>query len=133
MEVNVEQVVAAYMKLREKKKAIEAKADEEVNAIKVKMEKFETWIREKANEDGVTSFKTRSGTAFLTTTDYANVADWDAVLNFIKTNQAFDMLERRISKTAVRSYIDAHKEVPAGVDYGTRLIVNVRKPTTKAE
>jgi prophage tail gpP-like protein len=133
MEVNVEQVVAAYMKLREKKKAIEAKADEEVNAIKVKMEKFETWIREKANEDGVTSFKTRSGTAFLTTTDYANVADWDAVLNFIKTNQAFDMLERRISKTAVRSYIDAHKEVPAGVDYGTRLTVNVRKPTTKAE
>lgn len=133
MEVNVEQVVAAYMKLREKKKAIEAKADEEVNAIKIKMEKFETWIREKANEDGVTSFKTRSGTAFLTTTDYANVADWDAVLNFIKTNQAFDMLERRISKTAVRSYIDAHKEVPAGVDYGTRLTVNVRKPTTKAE
>lgn len=133
MEVNVEQVVAAYMKLREKKKAIEAKADEEVNAIKIKMEKFETWIREKANEDGVTSFKTKSGTAFLTTTDYANVADWDAVLNFIKTNQAFDMLERRISKTAVRSYIDAHKEVPAGVDYGTRLTVNVRKPTTKAE
>ena len=133
MEVNVDQVVAAYMKLREKKKAIEAKADEEVSAIKIKMEKFEAWIREKANEEGVTSFKTKSGTAFLTTTDYANVADWDAVLNFIKTNQAFDMLERHISKTAVRSYIDAHKIVPAGVDYGTRLTVNVRKPTTKAE
>lgn len=133
MEVNVDTVVAAYMKLREKKKAIEAKAEEEVSEIKKKMEKFEVWIREKANEEGVTSFKTRSGTAFLTTTDYANVADWDAVLDFIKTNQAFDMLERRISKTAVRSYIDTHKQVPAGVDYGTRLTVNVRKPTTKAE
>jgi hypothetical protein len=43
------------------------------------------------------------------------------------------MLERRISKTAVRSYIEAHKEVPAGVNYGTKLSVNVRKPAAKGE
>ena len=116
MDVTVEQVVAAYMKLRDKKKAIEAEADNKVQEIVQKMEKFETWIREKATEQGVTSFKTNAGTAFLTTVDFANVADWDAVLSFIKTNEAYDMLERRISKTAVRSYIEAHKEVPAGVN-----------------
>lgn len=133
MDITVEQVVAAYMKLRDKKKAIEAEADSKVQEIVQKMEKFETWIREKATEQGVTSFKTNSGTAFLTTVDFANVADWDAVLNFIKTNEAYDMLERRISKTAVRSYIEAHKEVPAGVNYGTKLSVNVRKPAAKGE
>lgn len=133
MDVTVDQVVAAYMKLRDKKKAIESAAEAEVATIKDKMEKFEAWIREKANEQGVTSFKTKSGTAFLTTTDYASVSNWDATLEFIKKNDAFDMLERRVSKTAVRSYIDAHKVVPAGVDYGTRLTVNIRKPTTKAE
>jgi hypothetical protein len=133
MDVTVEQVVAAYMKLRDKKKAIEAEADSKVQEIVQKMEKFETWIREKATEQGVTSFKTNAGTAFLTTVDFANVADWDAVLSFIKTNEAYDMLERRISKTAVRSYIEAHKEVPAGVNYGTKLSVNVRKPAAKGE
>jgi hypothetical protein len=133
MDVTVEQVVAAYMKLRDKKKAIEAEADNKVQEIVQKMEKFETWIREKATEQGVTSFKTNAGTAFLTTVDFANVADWDAVLSFIKTNEAYDMLERRISKTAVRSYIEAHKEVPAGVNYGTKLSVNVRKPAAKGE
>jgi hypothetical protein len=59
------------------------------------------------------------------------VEDWDATLNFIKKNDAFDMLERRVSKTAVRAYIELNKSVPAGVNYGTRLDVNVRKPTKK--
>ena len=133
MDITVEQVITAYMKLRSQKKAIEAEAEAKTKELQAKMEKFEIWVREKANEQGVTSFKTNAGTAFITTTDYANVSNWDAVLDFVKTNGAFDMLERRVSKTAVRSYIDAHKQVPAGVDYGTRLSVNFRKPAAKAE
>jgi hypothetical protein len=43
------------------------------------------------------------------------------------------MLEKRISKNAVRGYIDQHKAVPSGVNYGTRIDVNVRKPATKIE
>ena len=65
--------------------------------------------------------------------DFANVADWDAVLTFIRENDAFDMLEKRVSKTAVRGYIDLTKAVPPGITYGTKLSVSVRKPTVKAE
>jgi hypothetical protein len=131
--MTVDQVVAAYIKLRSKKKSVEDAAAEEVRGIKTKMEKLEAWLLEQANSQGVTSFKTTHGTAFVTTTDYANVANWDAVLDFIKTREAFDLLERRVSKTAVRSYIDADGNVPAGVNYGTKLEVNVRKPTASAE
>jgi hypothetical protein len=132
MTVNVDQVVAAYMKLRDQKAAIRKEADEKIDEIETKLDKLEKWIKVKADADGVTSFKTPHGTAFLTTTDFANVEDWDATLNFIKTNDAFDMLERRVSKTAVRAYIELNKSVPAGVNYGTRLDVNVRKPAKKA-
>lgn len=133
MTVNVDDVVATYMKLRSQKEAIEAEAKGRVSGIKAKMEKLEAWIKEQADAQGVTSFKTKHGTAFLTTTDYANVADWDAVLGFIRENEAFDMLEKRISKTAVRGYIDANKAVPPGVNYGTKLEVNVRKPVARVE
>jgi hypothetical protein len=131
MTVNVDQVVAAYMKLRDQKAVIKKEADEKIDEIETKLDKLEKWIKVKADADGVTSFKTPHGTAFLTTTDFANVEDWDATLNFIKKNDAFDMLERRVSKTAVRAYIELNKSVPAGVNYGTRLDVNVRKPTKK--
>jgi len=133
MSVTVDDVVAAYMKLRDQKAVMEAEVKEKVSGIKAKMEKLEAWIKEKADAEGVTSFKTKHGTAFLTTTDYANVADWDTVLDFIRGNEAYDMLEKRISKIAVRGYIEQTKAVPPGVNYGTKLEVNIRKPGVKAE
>lgn len=133
MTVTVDSAIGAYMALRRKKEAIEAKVKDEVSEIKAKMDKLEAWIKQQADTMGVTSFKTPHGTAFLTTTDYANVADWDAVLTYIRENEAYDMLEKRISKTAVRGYIEQNKTVPPGVNYGTKLEVNIRKPTTKVE
>ena len=133
MTVQVDDVVATYMKLRSQKESMEAEVKDRVSTIKAKMEKLEAWIKEQADVQGVTSFKTKHGTAFLTTTDYANVADWDAVLDFIRTQEAFDMLEKRVSKIAVRGYIEANKAVPPGVNYGTKLEINIRKPATRVE
>lgn len=132
-QLNIDQVVATYMKLRSQKDTIEAEVKEKVAGIKASMEKIEAWVKEQADAQGVTSFKTKHGTAFLTTVDYANVADWDAVLKYIRDNDAFDMLEKRVSKTAVRGYIDSTKAVPPGITYGTKLEVNIRKPTKKVE
>jgi hypothetical protein len=126
---NVEQIVSAYIKLRHRKEAVETEAKEKVRVIKAKMDKLESWLMEQANAQNVTSFKTKSGTAFVTTTDFASVADWDAVLGYIKDNNAFDMLERRVSKTAVRGYIETTGLVPSGVNYGTKIEINVRKPS----
>jgi uncharacterized protein YydD (DUF2326 family) len=131
--MKVDDVIAAYMRLRDKKESMEAAVKEQTKELKEKMEKLEAWIKEQADVQGVTSFKTKHGTAFLTTTDYANVADWDAVLNYIRENDAYDMLEKRVSKVAVRGYIDANKSVPAGVNYGTKLEVNIRKPVARVE
>lgn len=133
MSVNVEDVISTYMKLRGQKDSIEKETKERVAAIKEKMEKLEAWIKEQADAQGVTSFKTRSGTAFLTTTDFATVADWDAMIDFVKENEAYDLLEKRVSKVAVRGYIDQTKAVPPGVNYGTRLDVNIRKPAASAD
>jgi hypothetical protein len=131
--ITVEQVVATYMKLRLQKEKIEGEVKVQVAEIKAKMEKLEAWIKEQADAQGVTSFKTTAGTAFLTTTDFASVADWDALLGFVRENEAFDMFEKRVSKLAVRSYIEQTKAVPPGVNYGTKLEVNIRKPNAKVE
>lgn len=131
MSLTVDQVIATYIKLRAKKSEIQAEVKQKVDAINEKMTKLESWLKEKADADGVTSFKSANGTAFLTTVDFASVADWDAVVDFVKENEAYDLFEKRISKTAVRGYIEMTKAVPAGVNYGTKLEVNVRKPTKK--
>jgi hypothetical protein len=131
MTVTVDAVIKKYMKLREKKALVEATIKEELDKIKADMTKLEAFLKAKLDADGLTSFKTEYGTAFLTTTDFANVEDWDAVLRFIREEEAFDMLEKRVSKTAVRGYIEANKEVPPGIKYGTKLDINIRKPTAR--
>lgn len=130
---NVGDVIRTYMKLREQKVSVEASVKDQLSTLKAKMEKLEAYLKTQMDAQGLTSFKSDYGTAFLTTTDYANVADWDAVLDFIRSNDAFDMLEKRVSKIAVRGYIEQSKAVPPGITYGTKLEVNIRKPGTKAE
>ena len=132
-EITVDRVVAGYIALRQQKKDIERDAKERADALDAQMGKIEAWLLTQANQQGVTSFKTKHGTAFVTTTDFANVANWDSVLTFIKEREAFDLLERRVSKTAVRGYIDADGKVPTGVNYGTKLSVHVRRPNEKGD
>ena len=130
---NVGDVIRTYMKLRDQKAAIEGEVKERVADLKAKMEKLEAFLKTQMDAQGLTSFKSDYGTAFLTTTDYANVAEWDEVLKFIRDNEAYDLLEKRVSKIAVRGYIEANKAVPPGITYGTKLEVNIRKPGAKAE
>lgn len=133
MTVRIDDVIAAYMTLRGKKAAIEAQTKAEVVKIKEKMDKLEAYLKAHMDAQGLSSFKSPHGTAFLTTTDYANVADWDKTLAFILDNGFYEMLEKRVTKTAIREYIQNHKAVPPGVTYGTKLEVNVRKPGAEAE
>jgi len=129
----VDEVVATYVKLRDKKEALEAATKEKAKGIAAQLDKMEAWLIEQAQAQGVTSFKTAHGTAFLATTDFASVGNWDEVLKFIREHETYEMLERRVSKKAVRSYIDEYKAVPNGVNYGTQLNVQVRRPAASAE
>lgn len=131
--MKIDDVIRTYVKLRDQKAAVEGEVKERVDQIKGKMAKLEAYLKEQMDAQGLTQFKSDHGTAFLTTTDFANVANWDEVLQFIKDTESYDMLEKRISKTAVRGYMDQHKKVPPGITYGTKLDVNIRKPGAKAE
>lgn len=131
MTLTVEEAIGTYVKLREKKAQIEQKAKESAKPVVELMDKLEAYLKEQADALGVQSFKTESGTAFLTTSERANVANWDEVLRFILENGAYDMLEKRVNKTAVREYMNTNKAVPPGVNYGTSIEVSVRKPTAK--
>lgn len=133
MAVTIDNVVSAYVMLRDQRRAIEAETKSRIAAIADRMDKLEAWIRQQAEAQGVTSFRTPSGTAFLQTVDFASVGDWDAVLKHVRDNQAFDLLERRVAKTAVRAHIDANGAPPPGVNYGQRIEISVRKPSAKAE
>lgn len=125
-------VLAKYMELRLQKEQIEADAKSQLKPILENMGKIEAYLKQIMDERGITQIKSsKHGTAFLTTSDYASVENWDSVLEFITTNGHYEMLQKAVTKTAVREYIQTNKAIPPGISYGTKIEVNIRKPTVK--
>jgi len=124
----VDDVVAAYVSLRDRKAELKAQHQQELAPINEQMFKIEGWLHRELNKQGVDSFKTKRGTAFVQKSTSVTVQDWqDQTLPFIREHELWDMLEARVSKTAVSDYIESTGEVPPGVAVKTEEVVRVRR------
>lgn len=126
--MNIEAVIAGYIALRNQKEDIGKRHTEELAPIRANMEKLELFLRSRLQDMGLTNLAAKGvGTAFLETKTEANVADWDATLAWIKETGAYEFLEKRVSKTVVKDYIESHGDVPPGINVTSEIVVRVRK------
>lgn len=126
--VNIDKLVEAYRKLRDKKAEIDQEYKERIAKVREKQELIENKILEFFNETGMESAKTPHGTAYVSEVMNARVADRDAFFRFVREHDAWEMLESRANKTAVRQFVEEHDgELPPGVDITTVRKINVRK------
>lgn len=121
-------VIAAYLKLREQKAEIADRHKEEMAPFNEKAQKLEVYMLNLLNQAGVDSMAFKGvGTMFKKNVQSVTVQEWDATLAWIKTQGAWEFLERRVSKTVVQEYSEAHGEVPPGIQVTNDVVVQVRK------
>ncbi len=125
--VNVDDVIAAYVKVRDKIDEIEKKHTTELRPYRDRLEKLEAWIQNALQTQNLQSFRGESGTAYLQEVTKAQVEDWTAVLNFMRENQLWELLEKRVSKQVVADYIESHGAIPPGVRYERSVVARVRR------
>lgn len=92
------------------------------------MDRIEMFIKDKADEIGVDSFKTKSGTAYRTVKTSYRVGQWDLYLAWMKETGNFQCLEKRAAKNAVKEIHDETGEVPPGLEYVAEIGFDVRRP-----
>lgn len=127
-EITLHTAIAKYLELRNQVDEIEAETKSRVAGIKDKMNTLEAWITAKAQEQGLDSIPVRGvGTAMWTTHYSATVAARDVLFDYVKEHNAFDLLENRVNKTAVRAFIDEYGEPPPGVNFSSMKTFSVRK------
>jgi hypothetical protein len=125
--MTVDTMIQNYLRLRDRKKEIESRHKAELAQYKITMDQLEGWLLEAMHQTGLDSMKSPHGTAFKTTRTSASVRDWTATLAYIRANDAWQLLEARVSKLAVQDLIkDTQKPVP-GVETSSEVCVNVRK------
>lgn len=125
--MNYEQAADKYLTVKRDMEALDREYKERKGKIKEKMVVLENWFTAKAQEDGLSSIKTTAGTAYWSTHHSATVASREDFFNFCRDQDAWDLLEARASKTAVKSYIEAAGEPPPGVNFNAVNVFNFRK------
>lgn len=127
MTMKLDELVRKYIQIREKRSRLKVEYEEKVAPYVEAQDRIEAMLLSLFGELGVDSVKTSEGTAYTATRVSVTVADWDAFLAFVKTNDAYEMIERRVSKTAVEQYKAANEDLPPGVNWSETRVVNFRR------
>jgi hypothetical protein len=125
--MTVDEVLAAYLQLRAHKDEMKKRHQEEMAPVTEQMNKCLAWVQQQLQQQGLQNFKGQSGIAFLQTDVTVSVKDWDAMFEWIKQNEGWAFLEKRVSKSVVQDYMEAQGEVPPGLAISTSVEAHIRK------
>lgn len=123
---DIDGIVAHYVKLRDQRAEIEAECKERTADIVRDMERIEAALMKHMRTVGAESIRTGHGTAYISTVTSAKVSDWPALLEHIRRHGAWELLERRVNKSAFDAAVDAGAE-PPGVESSAFARVNFRR------
>lgn len=126
--VPLEKIVRAFLRIRDRRTEIKRAFEDEDNGLKAAQDILDAHMLNQMHTQGVTSFRTNYGTAYITETIKPTASDWSAFYKWVAENDAFDFLEKRIKSTSVSEYMSQNDgDTPPGVSVLRRNEVNVRR------
>lgn len=121
------ELIGMYIKIRDKKKAVQDKHKKELAPINEAMQKLEDHFQKIMDAADLENLKSDDGTAYKAVQTSVTVADWDAFKEYIIRAHAWHMLDKRANKTAVEEVLEETGELPPGLDIKRHIKVNVRR------
>ena len=132
MSYTIDELVAAYRKVRDTIKAKEEAHDAEIASLKESLETVAQGLLDFCNEQNLDSIRTPMGTVSRRVSTRYWTTDWDATYQFIMDYDAPFLLEKRIQNTNMAQFLEENPELhPPGLQIDRKYVVQVRKPTAK--
>lgn len=122
VEVKIDDLIQKYVEVRDRKDALKEKHAKELEPYEEALSMVESALRDKMQELGVNSFKCEHGTAYTKELKSVGVVDWKEVLDYVKKNERWDLLTRKITTSALQE-----GEYVPGTEVSKVLKVNVRR------
>jgi hypothetical protein len=121
------QKVAAYIKLRDFKKAAEAAFKKSLERPQEAMDKLEAELLADLNASGANSLACDSGTVYRNMQMSATVENRDAFRNFVLQSNLWDAVDLKANKTFVREYMEEQKQEIPGLKVTQIATVGIRR------
>lgn len=126
---NIDSAIATYIATRDDLDR-ERKAYNKYEArAKNYMSRIEMFVKDKADELGMDSVRTPSGTAFRSIKTAYRVGNWDEFWAFCQANNYSHCVEKRAAKNAVKEIHDETGEIPPGLEYHVEIGFDFRRPS----
>lgn len=126
--IPTEKLVKTYIKMRDHRSALKAKYDQEDEQVKEQMAVIEAMLLETCKKAGADSIKTGAGSVIRSVKTQYWTSDWEAMHNFVKENDALELLERRISQKAMADFLKTNPDkLPKGMNVESKYTVTVRR------
>ena len=127
MSEDIDKRVEQYVQVRDKIKALDEQHDLARKPLLEIQEILSGKLREFLETNKLENLRTKHGTCYVSTRYTASLADPEIFMDFVIKNNKFELMDRRANATAVRGYVEEHKNLPPGVNLNGVQTVGVRR------
>lgn len=132
---NMEELVKAYLTIRNERDRIESEYKQKDADLKSEMVVLEQAMLAGCNEINADSIKTPQGTVMKQLKERFTCSDRDNFNKFVVEHGAVELFEGRIHQGNFKEFMSGRREdgLPPGVNVMREFAITVRKPTVKAD
>lgn len=129
---SVEDMVAAYRKIRDAISEKEEAHKAEVSGLREQLDVVSDALLGICNSLQADSLRTAAGTVSRRVNTRYWTTDWERMYEFIRENDVPFLLEQRIHNGNMKQFLDDNPELlPVGLQADRKFVIQVRKPTAK--
>jgi hypothetical protein len=129
MDTSAEALVSAYINIRDAKERLYNENKQALKDLDNQLGEVTKAILEICKANKLESFRTDFGTVSqITKTEYWT-NDWESLYKFIKENDAFHLLHKRVNQTGMKEFLDENPDLhPAGLNIDQGYSIRVTRP-----
>jgi hypothetical protein len=127
-DLSVGKLSQIYLKIRDARSELKSKYEEEDKTLEAQMDVIEAKLLEICKDTEADSIKTQAGTVMRRVATRYWTNDWDSMYNFVKDNDAYGLLERRLHQTNMKQYLEENPDkFPPGMLLDSQYKITVRR------
>jgi hypothetical protein len=129
--MKLDKIVETYLAIRDERDKLSREHDAKDKELANDLAEIEQVLLNSCNEISADSIKTEVGTIIKTTRESFVCGDWDNFKQFVKDNDAIELLQQRIHQSNFKEFLSNREEegLPPGISNMREFKITVRKPS----
>ena len=130
--IQLDELVETYLRIRNKRDELTREFQMKDQELKNDLAQLEQVMLSSCNEVNADSIKTSKGTIIKSLKENYVCSDWGNFKDFIRENDAVELLQQRIHQANFKEFISSREEegLPPGISSMREFSITVRKPSS---